>query len=239
MFPAAASSHNSILCHFTNESIWCVLSLRTSLRVPERSQPVSSAVPTSPGLPKCCSTLGALRSSSQLACLHLSLYKWTFNTGISFSASLNMYHMGDALNASRPSELFANRHFWGFTTTDTMWGSVIVIELLCCRSREIRWGFLRCFSKTLAELRLIQKCCAWTSRQRSLHSLTYISTHTAEGTQWCDVLLGVLTNPTLSQSQIISEADSCGYSWTGERYICFLSEMHAWASLMFYPSYNV
>lgn len=90
------------------------------------SQPVSSAVQTSPGLPAFpCRPQhfrGSARSSSQLACLHLSLYKWTLNTGISFSAFLNTNHMANALNASSTQALWAlcKPHLWGFRTIDTM-----------------------------------------------------------------------------------------------------------------------
>lgn len=160
MFPAAASSHNSIFCHFTNETIWCVLSLRTSLNVSEHSQPVSSVVQSSPGLPafphRPQHFRGSVHSSSQLACLHLSLYKWTLNTGISFSAFLNTYHMAKALNASSVQALWALCKA-SFRRLHNPWHSVGLFRcnwLFCYRSREIKWGFIRCFSKTVAELGL-------------------------------------------------------------------------------------
>lgn len=159
MFPAAASSHNSIFCHFTNESIWCMLFLRTSLNISEHSQPVSSVVRTIPGLPAFPQRpqhfRGSVPSSSQLACLHLSWYKWTLNTE-SFSDFLNKFHMASALHASSIQALWAlcipslrslHDHWHSEGLSSCNWALLLLMQ-------RDNWGSKRCSRKTMVKLRL-------------------------------------------------------------------------------------
>lgn len=223
MFPAAASSHNSIFCHFTNEDCWCVLSLRTSLHVSECSQAVSSVGQISPRLPalpprpqrfcgQCAAPLGLPVFISACTNEH-----WTQESPSLPFLMHTAWPMLSTPPASRPYELCKS----SFMKLCDHWHNIGLSSLFCYRSREINWNFIRCFSKTVAEItpqsRIAVHGPLGIAPSVHAHLYTYSRRNILIR---CPVHI-FLANQILRQSQIISEADSCGYSWTGKSYLNF------------------